>query len=92
MNKRKIKKFFVFALILLFIVPMFGCWDYVALPDTGVVLAMAVDKDPATNNYKLAFDVIDIKNSSKDKGIKDTIVESEGVTIFDAIRNAKRKL
>ncbi|NMC56835.1 MAG: Ger(x)C family spore germination protein [Eubacteriaceae bacterium] len=92
MNKRKIKKFFVFALILLFVVPMFGCWDYVTLPDTGVVLAMAVDKDPATNNYKLAFDIIDMKNSSKDKGIKDIIVESEGVTIFDAIRNAKRKL
>jgi spore germination protein KC len=71
--------------------PLYGCWDYVGLNEIGIAIGLAIDKDTSTNMYKLTYEIIDLQKSSKDQGTQTTLVESEGKTLFEAVRNAKSK-
>lgn len=86
-----IKKVILFLLIGSLCISINGCWDYRSLNDLTIVSGMAIDKNENGEGYNLTFEVLDILRSNKQTGIKSKIIESEGKTIFDAIRNAKKR-
>ncbi|MCX7714884.1 MAG: Ger(x)C family spore germination protein [Clostridia bacterium] len=68
-----------------------GCWNYRGLNEMAIVSGLAIDKGEDARGYKLSFEILDLGGSSKEGGVKTKFVESTGNTIFDAIRNAKKK-
>jgi spore germination protein KC len=68
-----------------------GCWNYRSLDQVDIVVGIAVDFDKRTNRYKLSYEIADLLSTQKKGSINGKIVESEGKTLFDAVRNAKRK-
>jgi spore germination protein KC len=69
-----------------------GCWNYRGLNEMDIVTGLAVDRDTETGLYQLTFEIVDIHESGKDGGIGAKYVESEGETLFSAIRNSKKRL
>ena len=67
-----------------------GCWDYISLNELTIVTGIAIDYAEDQKNYHLSFEIIDITQSNKDEGIRTAILESEGSTLFDAVRKAKK--
>lgn len=86
MMKNKIKVIFLISISLL----MGGCWDYIGLDEITVITGVAIDKKDY--KYALTFEYVDFNSSTKNKGVVTKIIESNGETIFDAIRNAKKKV
>jgi spore germination protein KC len=56
-----------------------------------IVVGIAVDFNKAENIYDLSFEVASLAGANKESGIVGRIINAQGKTIFDAIRNAKRK-
>lgn len=79
-----------FLAVLLF-VPLSGCWDYRGLNEITIVSGVAVDRN-AEGNFHVTFEFIDVNSPLKDKPVQAKIVEADGKTLFDAARNAKRRL
>lgn len=79
-------------LILLCCALLSGCWNYRGLNDIDIVTGIAVDKDEAAGLYKLTFELIDTQAGGEDGGVAVLYVEAEGETLFDAIRNSKKRL
>lgn len=87
-----IRKVAILLMILLIIPLLSGCWDYRGLNELTIVTGVAIDKDVLSSMYSLTFEFVDLSKSNKITGIKSNFVESKGATVFDAIRNAKKKL
>ena len=87
-----IKRIAYLCVMILMVLPLTGCWDYIPISQITIVSGITIDKDQASNEYQLAFEIYDVKSSSKDEGVKPKIIDSTGTTIFEAIRNAKSKL
>jgi germination protein, Ger(x)C family len=85
MAKKKIC--LLLSLVLLF--PLSGCWSYHGLNEITIVSGVGIDFDPSVGNYLLTFEVVD---TAQQEQVKSKIVEAQGKTIFDAVRNAKRRL
>ena len=85
------RKILVCLLLTLFLLPLSGCWNYRGLDEMTIVSAIAIDKDEKSGNYKLSFEFVDVSGPVKEKGPKGKIIEAEGKTIFDALRNAKKR-
>jgi spore germination protein KC len=62
-----------------------GCWNYREIENLAIVSGIAVDKKE--DKYIVTTEIIDIKGN-KDPTQSTKIVSSEGITIFDAVRNA----
>lgn len=87
-----IVKFIKCLIIIIFVFLSTGCWDYVGLDNITIVTGMAIDMNKEMTEYKLSFEVINAANSSQQQNeTKTEIIEATGSTIFDAIRNAKRR-
>jgi len=69
-----------------------GCWNYRSLSDIDIVAGMAIDLDESGNGFMVTLEIVDLTRSNKDKGIKPVLVESQGTTIFEAIRNANKRI
>jgi spore germination protein KC len=80
------------ALLALALVFTGGCWNYRSLSDMTITLGMAIDKSVTGEGYNLTFETIDLTVPVKTVGFKHQLIESEGKTIFDAARNAKKKI
>ena len=76
---------------ILLVMTLCGCWNYRGLDQMDIVVGIAIDFDKETNQYKISYEVADLMGADKDSSIKGNIVESQGKTLFDAARNAKRK-
>jgi len=87
-----IKKTVCLLLISLLIFPLSGCWNYRGLNEMSIVTGVAIDKDPKSGNYQLSFEVVDLSVPIKEEGLNGIIIESEGKTLFDAVRNAKKRV
>jgi len=85
------KKFLLLIFVFSLLIFTSGCWSYTGLNDLSIVTGFAVDKDETNYGYNLTFEVIDLTGDIK-SGIKTQLVESNGKTIHDAIRNAGRKI
>jgi spore germination protein KC len=86
-----IKKFACFLIIAIMIFPLGGCWNYRGLNEMAIVIGIAIDKNTQNDNYHLSFEMVDTSSPIKEKGPSSKIIESEGKTLFDAARNAKKK-
>ncbi len=68
-----------------------GCWNYRGLDQMNIVVGTAVDYDKENETFQLTYEVADLSGEGKKGGIKGKLITSEGATIFEAVRNAKRK-
>lgn len=91
-TRKTINRACCIILCLVIMVSLTGCWNYRSLNDISIVVGIAVDKNTINDSYILTFEIIDLIESSKETGVKSKVISSTGETIFDAIRNAKRKL
>jgi spore germination protein KC len=87
MRKKAVLAFLCFSLLFL----LCGCWDYRGLNEIAIVAGMAIDMDPVSGDFKVAYEIVDLTNV-KSSGPKSKLVESTGKTVFDAGRNAKKRL
>lgn len=87
--KKKIRgSLLVFSMLLM----LSGCWDYRGLDEMSIVTGVAIDKKPDGGGYLLSFETVDLTKPVKEHGLKSLIIESEGKTLFDAVRNAKKRI
>lgn len=87
-----IKKSACLLMTLLCLLNVTGCWNYRGLNEMTVVVGMAIDKDPGTGKYLLTFEFADISTPVKEKGVTGKLLQAEGETLFEAVRDAKRRL
>lgn len=82
-------------LSILFMTFMNGCWNYREIETLALVAGAAMDKG-TNNNYHLTLEVLNESGSvgggggNGGQGVTSTLIESDGKTIFDAVRNAVR--
>jgi len=86
-----IKRVVSILLILALCTLLSGCWNYRGLNTMSIVAGVAIDRKD-DQNYQLTVEVFDLAASGKESAGKSQIVESEGKTIFEAVRNAKKRL
>lgn len=70
---------------------MTGCWNYREIESLAIVAGMGIDRSDNGSGYKLTIDLVDMTSAQTSGGgssTKSKILETEGKTIFDAIRNA----
>ncbi len=76
-----------------------GCWSYHELENLAIVSAVAVDEGKNGKNYHLSFECLNIVSSQGSgstsgqggqggQNAQSNVLESDGNTIFEAIRNA----
>ncbi len=76
--------------VLLLIVEMLcltGCWNYREVDNLSMVGGFAIDKGKEDHKYHVTFEFLDLSKSPP--GSK--LLETEGDTVFDAVRNAISK-
>ncbi|MEA4892285.1 MAG: Ger(x)C family spore germination protein [Peptococcaceae bacterium] len=86
-----IRRCLCFLICLPLVFMLCGCWNYQGLDQMALVLGIAVDFDQEADKYRVTYEVADL-TSPIENGLKGKIVEAEGSTLFDAARNAKRRL
>lgn len=89
-SRKIITRILCIVLCLIIMFTLAGCWNYRSLNDITIVVGIALDK--RDTNYILTFEIIDLIESSKETGVKTKVISTYGETIFDAIRNTKKKL
>lgn len=64
-----------------------GCWNYKDIEKSLIISGVAIDKNKAGDKYLLTTEVLDFEMGKEAKqGTR--FIESEGKTVFDAVRNA----
>lgn len=79
--------FLLFIVIFMVIILLSGCWSYREIDRLAIVSGLAIDKNHQSNKLRLTAEVIDMQGSLTEGKVKSRRVESEGDTIFDAVRN-----
>jgi spore germination protein KC len=64
-----------------------GCWNYREIDTLAIVSGLAIDKGENNYKYRVTFEVLDLSGGS-DKPAQSKLIETEGDTVFDAVRNA----
>ncbi|HWS43463.1 MAG TPA: Ger(x)C family spore germination protein [Pseudoflavonifractor sp.] len=82
----------VFLSLLLCCALLSGCWNYRGLDEIDIVTGIAVDRVEESGSYRLTIEIVDTQDSETEGGVNAKYVEIEGETLFDAIRNSKRRL
>lgn len=90
---KKYKKAVYIFILLTLLVNISGCAAYIDINDLPLILGVAMDKG-VNDNYILTVEVFKPAGPSKEKETKITteILQAEGETIFDAVRNLTIKL
>lgn len=78
--------------IVALILTLTGCWSYQGLDERIIVLGIAVDKDSLGGYYQLTFECADLNSVSKNNPPKAMLLETEGKTVFDAVRNTLERV
>jgi spore germination protein KC len=86
------KRIAVAVMILLAAALTGGCWNYRGLNEMAITSGVAVDFDEETGLYHMSFEVVDLTGPVKYQGVKAMLLESYGTTMFDAVRNAKKRI
>ncbi len=68
-----------------------GCWSYRSLGDLSIVMGFGLDHDHATNEFLVSAEIADL-SKVKQSGPSSKLIEAKGKTIFEAFRDAKRRL
>lgn len=81
-------KFFCLLLtIILTTLFLTGCWNYREIDKLSLMAGLAIDKSSSGNGYEITAEIIDVSSSDKSPTFNSTRIQSEGLTIFDGIRN-----
>lgn len=84
----KIKRTILFALLFVFSAAFFcGCWNYSDIEKYSLVTGLSVDMDKKDDKYIINAEVLNYEMSGKEAKSRSSIVEAEGKTVFDAVRN-----
>ena len=86
------KRAVVAVLIMISAALMGGCWNYRGLNEMSITTGVAIDRDPGSDLYHLSFEYVDLSGPVKEQGIKAGLIESYGTTLFDAVRNVKKRI
>lgn len=82
------KKTLCIMLVFFNIFILSGCWNYREIDRLAIIGGLAIDKDDIENKYKITVEVYGTETGKGSEGsIKPELYESEGNSIFDAIRN-----
>lgn len=92
MSIKSIKRAFCLVNIAVALLLISGCWSYRSLDEMIIVSGFTIDKEPDTGRYILVFETVDPNVPIKESGMQAKLIEGEGLTIFDAIRNAKHQI
>lgn len=69
-----------------------GCWNYRGIDELETVIGLAIDEGTRKNSYLLTYENVDLSLAGGPQGIiKSKFLQSEGTTIFDAIRKAEKR-
>lgn len=90
--QKKFRKATCCFLSALIIISFSGCMDYRGLDELTIVAGVAIDKGKNGEGYMITLEVLDTSNTSKETGKKSILIESEGKTPYEAIRNANKQL
>lgn len=80
------------ALMLLAVSMASGCWNYRGLDEMSIVAGIAIDRDEATGEYSITFEIVDMTGNVKEEGLKKMLLTATGNTLFDAARESKRRI
>nr|WP_319487220.1 Ger(x)C family spore germination protein [uncultured Caproiciproducens sp.] len=83
---KAVKRFCVLLLALAMLV-LCGCWNYREIESLSMVSGIAVDKGREGHKYHLTFEFLDVSGETS----KAKLLETEGDTIFDGVREATSK-
>ena len=84
------RKTTILALICVSLYALCGCWDYRGINELDLAVGIAIDK--SDGKYELVIEVINIPAQGEKDSARAVFVESEGETVFEAVRNTKKKL
>lgn len=84
-------KLILLQLLILSLMLLNGCWDYKEINKLSIVAGVAADRSEA-GKYNLTFEIVDLHDGGEETKIKSRLIESEGESIFDAIRNVLRTI
>lgn len=87
MAKRLTACLLIFALLL----PLGGCWNYRSLDEVNLVVGLSIDYDQKRNLFLTGFEIANLAGGEEMGPISGKMVFSEGKTLFDAVRNSKRR-
>lgn len=64
-----------------------GCWNYWEIDRLAIVSGLAVDKSEKDDKFFLTAEIVDVRETMGKTTVTSKRVDSEGETIFDAMRN-----
>lgn len=79
------------AAVLLLLAPC-GCWSYRGLNEMTIVTGAGIDYEAKDKTYRLSCEIIDPSKTGQESGVRTKLVESQGKSIMDAARSAKKRL
>lgn len=82
--------FILICILIVFPVSFCGCWDYIEMNDVKYIAGMAIDRDNKTGRYILTTEILEASVSSQI--ITSKIIESQGQTVHEAIRDVIKKV
>lgn len=85
---KRMKKISVLLMAVLLPILLSGCWDYREVESLTLVAGMAVDRGQNGGKYHLTFECIQMAGGQQTPSTQPMIVETEGNTIFEAVRDA----
>ncbi len=84
---KKVISYLNFIVVMLLALLLSGCWNYREINELNVVAGFAVDKSSKGDKYLVTSEVVDIKSGMGKSTFSPKILQAEGETLFDAIRN-----
>lgn len=85
---KKMRKAAVVLLAFLLPALLSGCWDYREVENLTLVDGIAIDRGENGKKYHLTFECIRMSGDQQASGINPWLVETDGDTIFEAVRGA----
>lgn len=73
-----------------FMLCLSGCWNYRGLDQLSIVVGTAIDLKKPGGDYSITYEVADLSGAEKKSPIKGKLIISQGKTLFETARNAKR--
>lgn len=87
---KKVRLLLNIIMIAILSVLLSGCWNYRDVNELNIVAGIAVDKSEDGNKYLLTAEIVDVQSQGKEAKISSKIIQTEGETLFDAMRNMIR--
>lgn len=88
---RKAVRLVLLAVLVASLTMLTGCWNYRETEGLNIVCGLAVDRGEQ-KRYRMTFETLDLTDGGPEKSMKGRVIEAEGDTISDTVRNASRTM